>query len=118
TVSDPALVRGMEIPPTWGVMAPPSGRRTRTMTVVRPAPRLKPDDTSKAYLRVLGWSMTRARERIERAESDARYAKESLARAEAALAEARMQGSYGRDLYAARVRNILDLISTKVRGRP
>lgn len=41
-VADPALVDGLELPPTWGVMAPPSGRRTRSMTIVRRAPRLKP----------------------------------------------------------------------------
>lgn len=39
----PAMIDGLDIPEIWGIMAPPSGRRTRTMTVIREAPRLKPE---------------------------------------------------------------------------
>ncbi len=39
-VADPQLVDGLDVPDQWGVMAPPSGRRTRTMTVLKPAPKL------------------------------------------------------------------------------
>ncbi len=53
TLSDPALVTGIDIPETWGIMAPPSGRRTRTMTVLRPAPALHPIDTAPAWRRIL-----------------------------------------------------------------
>lgn len=64
TVSDPALVDGLDIPDAWGIMAPPSGRRTRSMTVIRPAPALRPRDPSPALQRLLAWSHNRDRERI------------------------------------------------------
>lgn len=53
-VADPALVKGLEIPEHWGIMAPPDGRRSkRLMTVVRPAPALKPQDQHFAYAALL-----------------------------------------------------------------
>lgn len=54
-VADPALVDGLEIPGLWGVMAPPSGRRTRSMTILRKAPRLKPVDRAPAYETIAKW---------------------------------------------------------------
>ncbi|WP_052373121.1 hypothetical protein [Amycolatopsis taiwanensis] len=54
-VSDLSLIEGLELPPTWGVMAPPSGRRTRSMTVIVDAPQLKPVDQAPAYLRIATW---------------------------------------------------------------
>lgn len=54
-VSDPTLVEGLEIPELWGVMAPPSGRRTRSMTTLRKAPRLKPVDRAPAYETIAKW---------------------------------------------------------------
>lgn len=54
-VSDPALVDGLDIPETWGIMAPPSGRRTRSMTVLRPAPLRKVHDSGPAWRRLTGW---------------------------------------------------------------
>jgi len=53
TVSDPALVDGLTLPESWGVLAPPSGRRTRTMTVLHPAPLLKPMEPAVAWRRLL-----------------------------------------------------------------
>lgn len=50
-----SLLDGLELPPTWGVMTPPSGRRTRTCTVTRPAPELKPHDQAPAYLTLTTW---------------------------------------------------------------
>ena len=37
-----SLVEGLPIPETWGIMLPPSGRRTRSMTIHRQAPKLAP----------------------------------------------------------------------------
>jgi hypothetical protein len=56
-IPHPALIDGLDhrIPDHWGVMAPPSGRRTRTMTVLRPAPRLHPVDAGPAFRRVAVW---------------------------------------------------------------
>jgi len=51
-IPDAALIEGIDLPPTWGVLTPPSGRRTRSMTSHRPAPRLAPTDQANG-LRVL-----------------------------------------------------------------
>ncbi|ULD38912.1 hypothetical protein [Rhodococcus qingshengii] len=59
-VADPALVDGLDIPEHWGVMAPPSGRRTRSMTVLRPAPRLSPRNPSAAWMKLARWQSFRA----------------------------------------------------------
>lgn len=80
-VADPSLVDGLTIPDRWGIMAPPSGRRRRSMTIVRPAPELRPDDAADALATVLARMFfagddadTRiavAEERAERAKADA-----------------------------------------------
>lgn len=54
-VLHPSLVDGLELPPTWGVMAPPSGRRTRSMTIVHKAPRLKPYPQAPALQTLATW---------------------------------------------------------------
>lgn len=74
-VLHPSLVDGLELPPTWGVMAPPSGRRTRSMTVVHKAPKLKPYPQAPAMQTLATWlhwchhntagELARAREDIE-----------------------------------------------------
>jgi len=56
-VSDPALIEGLDIPETWGIMAPPSGRLRRSMTVLRPGPRLHPIDQAPGLRRLLSWQM-------------------------------------------------------------
>lgn len=62
-VSDPKLVDGLDIPEQWGIIAPPSGRRTRSLTTVRPAPKLHPIDTSPAWQRVVTWFAVRNADR-------------------------------------------------------
>lgn len=52
---DTALADGLELPPTWGVLTPPSGRRTRSMTVVTKAPKLSPQDKTPALATLLNW---------------------------------------------------------------
>lgn len=59
-VADPALVDGLDIPAHWGVMAPPSGRRTRSMTVLKPAPRLDPLASSDGWMKLARWQSFRA----------------------------------------------------------
>lgn len=54
-VSDPALIDGLDLPPSWGVMSPPAGRRTRSMTVLVQAPQLKPVDKAVAYSTIAKW---------------------------------------------------------------
>ena len=77
-VADPALVAGLDVPSQWGVMARPSGRRTRTMTVVRPAPSLSPVAQAPAYRRLAAWTFQRERERAAVAEADARAVRDRL----------------------------------------
>jgi hypothetical protein len=84
-VSAPALVEGLDIPAAWGIMAPPSGRRRRSMTVLRPAPALKPADTGPAWRRITAWHdnrlSTKLRDlewRAERAARDAEHARAEL----------------------------------------
>lgn len=58
-VLHPSLIEGLPIPEAWGVLAPPSGRRTKSMTVVRPAPELHPADPALALARLAKWQLTR-----------------------------------------------------------
>lgn len=62
TISDPALIEGLDIPDAWGVMAPPSGRRKRSMTVIKEAPLLKPVSKEPGLLRLLTWYATQQKE--------------------------------------------------------
>ena len=43
-----SLVEGLAIPETWGIMLPPSGRRTRSVTIHRQAPKLEPVNQAPA----------------------------------------------------------------------
>ena len=62
TISDPALIEGLEIPDAWGVMSPPSGRRKRSMTIIKEAPLLKPISKEPGLLRLLTWYAARQKE--------------------------------------------------------
>lgn len=64
TVSDPNLVEGLDVPDSWGIMSPPSGRRTRSMTVLRPAPKLTPTGDASGMARVAIASQWRADEQL------------------------------------------------------
>lgn len=61
-VPDVSLIRGLEIPESWGVMLPPSGRRTRSMTVHRPAPVLRPVEQSPALRTLAVWQHWKLRD--------------------------------------------------------
>lgn len=67
-VSDPAFIDGLDIPERWGIMAPPSGRRTRSMTVLREAPQVKIYDQGPAFRTIAAkifWQ-TRSRDQQDR----------------------------------------------------
>lgn len=59
-VSDPEMLRGLDIPETWGIMAPPSGRLKRSMTVVKPAAVLKPIHQADGLRRLVSWQLTQS----------------------------------------------------------
>lgn len=75
-----SLITGLELPESWGVMLPPSGRRTRSMTVHRPAPVLRPVEQGPALKTLAAWQHWKLRDarnhakdrdrRLERAESE------------------------------------------------
>lgn len=54
-ISDPKLIDGLDIPDAWGIMSPPSGRRTRSMTVLRKAPKLNPSEAAAGVARLTAW---------------------------------------------------------------
>lgn len=54
-VPDRAVVNGLDLLASWGVMLPPSGRRTRSMTVLTPAPRLVPDEQGPGLRTLAAW---------------------------------------------------------------
>ncbi len=49
-----SLIEGLELPESWGVVLPPSGRRTRSVTVHRKAPLLGPVEDMITALKDLG----------------------------------------------------------------
>lgn len=106
-VADPALITGLQIPTAWGVMAPPSGRRTRSMTIVRPAPRLKPVDTGAAWRRVAAHAEYRYADRVREAESKAAMATSKAEYAERELLDRKMAEGGRVDQRAAKVGRIL-----------
>lgn len=59
TISDPKLIDGLIIPETWGVMSPPSGRRKRSMTIIKEAPMLRPITKEDGLLRLLTWQASK-----------------------------------------------------------
>jgi hypothetical protein len=61
-VPDPALIDGLHLPPTWGVLSPPSGRRTRTMSQPIPAPLLSPAEQAPAMRTLATWLQWRHHE--------------------------------------------------------
>jgi hypothetical protein len=67
-----SLIEGLELPESWGVMLPPSGRRTRSMTVHRQAPPLKPDEQSPALRTVAAWVHWQLRDVRNQAEGQRR----------------------------------------------
>jgi hypothetical protein len=52
-VADPRHVDGLDIPGHWGILAPPSGRSKRLMTVIRQAPELKPAARDVAFATIM-----------------------------------------------------------------
>lgn len=104
-VSDPSLVEGLEIPESWGIMSPPSGRRTRSMTVLRPAPKLRPMEPALGLRRLLGWHFYASQERLGEAERTKAYLTREVERLRREVAEARM-GATGSP-HAKRVAGII-----------
>lgn len=114
-VSDPALVEGLDIPDAWGIMAPPSGRRRRSMTIIREAPQLTPaGDLSPALTRISAFIVGR----LEAEARASKYAAESAIsraeRAERQIDEMRAAGEFGQlSHHAKRVGGILSEVQKR-----
>lgn len=65
-VPDAAILDGLAIPESWGILTPPSGRRTRSMTVTRKAPRLRPLEQAPALRTIAAWQHWRLRDQAEK----------------------------------------------------
>jgi hypothetical protein len=92
-VSDPALVEGLALPESWGVMSPPSGRRTRSMTIIRQAPKLRPMEPALGLRRLLGWHFYGTQERLSETEWRLATSQREVERLRRELAQARAGGS-------------------------
>ncbi len=83
-VPDPRLLDGLTLPASWGVLTPPSGRRTRSMTVHVPAPALRPAEQAPALRTLAAWLHWQVRDLradnhgLERRASDLRDANREL----------------------------------------
>lgn len=81
-----SLIDGLELPESWGVLTPPSGRRTRSITVHRQAPPLKPAEQSPALRTLAAWVHWRLRD----SHNGAREQKRRLEQTERANQELRL----------------------------
>jgi hypothetical protein len=115
-VLHPSLIEGLVIPAAWGVLAPPSGRRTRALTVVREAPHLRPVEQAPAFARLARWQLYGHRdvEVLLRRELDA--VKQSLAWAKRQVEDARLAGGLA-DPESKRVRAILEALEAQTGER-
>lgn len=80
-IPSPSLINDLVLPESWGVLTPPSGRRTRSMTVYRAAPALKPAEQSPALRTVAAWLHWRLRDQrnqVEGSRTRAEHAETAL----------------------------------------
>lgn len=116
-VADPALVDGLDVPEAWGIMAPPSGRRTRSMTVVRSALALHPKDPAPGLRRLLAWQTFGTADVLARAKYRADNAEEQVERLRREVAELQAAGSRGGE-YAKRVARLVHEVEQRCRRAP
>jgi hypothetical protein len=114
-VSSPTLVDGLDIPEAWGVMAPPSGRRTRSMTVLRPAPKLSPLEPGPALRRVAAWQFYASQNRISNLEQEVEWRDRHLRDAEDRVRAAEA-GSRRDSPHVLRLGKILDAVRERTRA--
>lgn len=114
-VVHPSLVDGLDIPEVWGVMAPPSGRRTRTMTVVRQAPRLHPQNPAPGVARLAAWQLHGHYRALSQCRYDRDHWRKEAARLQRALSEAQAAGPRSSPA-AKKVARILADVEQQLRG--
>ncbi len=110
-VAHPSLVSNLEIPEAWGVLAPPSGRRTRTMTIVRPAPKLKPVNPAPGIARMASWLLYNDQEETARLRQKVTDLERRVRMQDQTIASLRVNGaSSRRDPKAEKLMSILTAV--------
>lgn len=112
-VSDPALIEGLDVPDHWGVMSPPSGRRTRSMTILKPAPELTPHSTEAAWAKLARWTAFRAEEKATQARYEADYDKRKIESLDRDVRELRASGAGGLSPALRRAQEIVDEVARR-----
>lgn len=114
-VSDPALVEGLDIPEAWGIMAPPSGRRRRSMTILREAPELTPSaNPYPALTRISAFIVSRVEDKTRRHKYEMEQWQGRAERAEKTIEERRTIGEFGHlSEHAKRVGSILQEVKKR-----
>ena len=116
-VADPAMLDDAVIPHAWGVLAPPSGRRTRSMTIIKPAPKLRPVEPARAFRKLMAWSMHRYEAELAPLRGQLAQTRERLERKEQANRELQLHGRQSQSPHAVRVSRILTAVRRTERSR-
>ncbi len=88
-------------------MAPPSGRRTRTMTVLREAPKLNPVEQAPALRRIAAWQMYGTADRLASLEHQVKRLQADVDRERAASDRATLGAQWRDSPSAKRLQGIL-----------
>jgi len=115
-VAHPSLIAGLDVPDAWGVMAPPSGRRTRSMTIVKPAPALTPEEPSPGIARLAAWHLYTTQTMIGGLTREVDWRERALQQARRELDEARATGGAHVDGRAAMVARIIAVVEQRLRN--
>lgn len=112
-VSDPALIEGLEVPDHWGIMSPPSGRRTRSMTVLKPAPELTPQSTEAAWAKLARWTAFRSEEKLTQLRYEAEYDRRKIEGLEQDVRQLRASGASGLSPFLVRAQEIVEAVTQR-----
>lgn len=113
-VSDPALIDGLDVPESWGVMAPPSGRRRRSMTILRPAPELHPKEPAPGVARLASWLFHKTNDRHREEQHNLASARRRAEHAEQRAREAQASGGQAHPV-ARRIAGIIHAAEKRVK---
>jgi hypothetical protein len=116
-IPDPALIDGLPVPEMWGVMGPPSGRRTRSMTIVRDAPKLTPvGDMTEALTRITAFVVGRVETKVSEAQRQIEWRDRTIERLTSQMEDMRLSGEFGRlSPHASRLQAILSAVQKRTR---